>query len=1094
MHMPLRHQTPTNDGNMRAQIDAGDWSATAIGPQAGWPQGLISAIGIMLAAPQPMLIWWGKELIRFHNDACIPLLGLYHPALFGRPVDEDGGDEDGGDEDGSDERPTTDSAAWPDLGATLAAVMTGGTAIRRDRLEMVVTRDGVAEEVCMALSCSPIPDGRGGTAGVFGICSDETGRMLSDRRLAALAALGDGTRAARGATQTAAAIIGVLNDQPRDLAVALLYSLDGDTRTARLTGCAGLAAGTAVTPWEMDAHGAAQPWPLAAPLAGRRGAVIDLAGPELAAGPWPAASATAGVPQSAVILPLTAATDHHGHKVTGFLVVGLSPRLSYDDGYRRFLDLLARQVGLTLAMARLAELQGEAHKYRTLFNSIDEGFCTIEMLFDADGKPVDYVFLETNAAFARQTGLSDAVGRRMRDLASDHEQHWFDIYGRIALTGTPERFEHRADALGFWYNVYAFRIGDNQVAVLFHDISERKRHEAEIDQSRRRFQALVMATARSVYRISPDWQQMSVMETGLPPHVAEPGGTSLDHSWPDRNWLDRFVLPEDRQMVQSAVQAAIDGRTVFELEHRIRLPDGNIGHMVSRAAPLLAPDGTVSEWFGSGTDVTAPRQAAEKLRATEERLRRFGEASRDVLWIRDADSLQWVYLSPAFETIYGLGREQALTGDNYRRWLDLVMAEDRPRTEAMIARVRGGDHVTFDHRVIRPGDGGIRWLRNTDFPIPDATGRIAFIGGISHDTTEARRVQDALQSSSDRLGIAVKVARLGLWDWDLETGQIHWSDEHYLMEGYAVGEVTPSYEAWLRRIHPEDRGETEAALHEAMADGSDFVSEFRTLHPDGSVHWIAGRGRFFYDAEGRPVRMVGAMMDVTGQREWQERQKVLLAELQHRTRNLMGVIRSIADKTARASTDLGDFQHRFRDRLDALARVQGLLSRLSDHDRVAFDELVRAEIAVMGGPASQVTLTGPSEVRLRSSTVQVLAMALHELATNAVKYGALAQPAGRLQISWWLEPMPGNGDPWLHVDWRERGITMPGAAPPGSGQGSGGQGSGGQGRELIERGLPYQLKAKTSFTLGPDGVHCTIAVPVPVPVPVSPPVSAGPAI
>lgn len=108
MHMPLRHQTPTNDGGMRAQIDAGDWSATAIGPQAGWPQGLISAIGIMLAAPQPMLIWWGKELIRFHNDACIPLLGRHHPALSGRPVDENGGDENGGTRTGwmSGPRPT----------------------------------------------------------------------------------------------------------------------------------------------------------------------------------------------------------------------------------------------------------------------------------------------------------------------------------------------------------------------------------------------------------------------------------------------------------------------------------------------------------------------------------------------------------------------------------------------------------------------------------------------------------------------------------------------------------------------------------------------------------------------------------------------------------------------------------------------------------------------------------------------------------------------------------------------------------------------------------------------------------------------------
>jgi signal transduction histidine kinase len=119
-------------------------------------------------------------------------------------------------------------------------------------------------------------------------------------------------------------------------------------------------------------------------------------------------------------------------------------------------------------------------KYRILFDSIDEGFCIIEMLFDERQKPVDYRFLEVNKSFEMQTGLYNAVGKRMREFAPDHEEHWFEIYGNIALTGKSTRFENRAEQLHRWYDVYAFRFGDPQnmqVAILFNDITQRKRAE-----------------------------------------------------------------------------------------------------------------------------------------------------------------------------------------------------------------------------------------------------------------------------------------------------------------------------------------------------------------------------------------------------------------------------------------------------------------------------------------------------------------------------------------------------------------------------------------------------------------------------------------
>jgi len=122
-------------------------------------------------------------------------------------------------------------------------------------------------------------------------------------------------------------------------------------------------------------------------------------------------------------------------------------------------------------------------KYRQLFDTLIEGFCTIEVLFDAQNHPTDYRFLEINPAFERQTGLHDAQGKLMRELAPNHEQHWFDIYGKIALTGEPLRFENEARALGRFYEVCAYRVGGAQsrkVAILFNDITERKNSERKL--------------------------------------------------------------------------------------------------------------------------------------------------------------------------------------------------------------------------------------------------------------------------------------------------------------------------------------------------------------------------------------------------------------------------------------------------------------------------------------------------------------------------------------------------------------------------------------------------------------------------------------
>ncbi len=502
--------------------------------------------------------------------------------------------------------------------------------------------------------------------------------------------------------------------------------------------------------------------------------------------------------------------------------------------------------------------------------------------------------------------------------------------------------------------------------------------------------------------------------------------------WEEEYRAGRRLATADTREVDGA-NAAVFEATGFQACLGVPIDkDGRLVGLlvVHSAAPRewTPPDVALVEETAERTWAAVDRARAEAaLRQSEERLRQFGEASQDVLWIRDADTLQWRYLTPAFETIYGLSRDEALAGDNYRNWQDLIVSEDRERAVAAIARVSSGEHVTFEYRVRRPSDGTIRWLRNTDFPITDEAGKITLVGGVGHDVTRMKTIETEAAASEERVRLLMEGIPQLVWR-SCDQGRWTWSSPQW-REFTGQSLEGSRGMGWLDVVHPDDHPATLQAWEDAKLHGLLDV-EYRVYRAaDGAWIWHHTRSVPVRDGAGRIVEWLGTSTDIHELREMQERQKVLVAELQHRTRNLMGVVRTMADKTARASGDLPDFRERFRDRLDALARVQSLLSRMNDHDRVTFDELIDTELKAMDGNAGRVTLKGPVGVRLRSSTVQTLAMALHELSTNALKYGALGQSSGRLVITWRVE-RPGDDRPWLHIDWHETGCECRRWTPP----------------------------------------------------------------
>ncbi len=264
-------------------------------------------------------------------------------------------------------------------------------------------------------------------------------------------------------------------------------------------------------------------------------------------------------------------------------------------------------------------------------------------------------------------------------------------------------------------------------------------------------------------------------------------------------------------------------------------------------------------------------------------------------------------------------------------------------------------------------------------------------------------------------------------------------------------------------VHPEDRAARRQAIDHAVRAGADLEMEYRTLRPDGQVAWILARGRAAYD-EGRAIRIAGVSLDITERKAGEQRQRLLLDELNHRVKNTLATVQSIAVQTRKFVSDPFAFDEAFLMRLEALARAHDLLTERSWEGASLEDVLRRTLAPYAASDDGRVTLLGP-RIRLSPNAAVSLNMAFHELATNAVKFGALSTSDGRIEVHW-RASREGDGEV-VGIDWREAGgpeVIVPVRR--------------GFGSRLIEHGLARELEGEAQLVFGPKGLHCRMRFPV----------------
>ncbi len=538
------------------------------------------------------------------------------------------------------------------------------------------------------------------------------------------------------------------------------------------------------------------------------------------------------------------------------------------------------------------------------------------------------------------------------------------------------------------------------VSVIFRDIRERTAVALRLRESERRLQITLDTVGVGISESLPDGRYFAVND-----HLCRMLGYTRD----ELLGLSALGLthPDDLELTKSLLRPLVAGELdVIKYEKRYVHKNGTSVWVSVSTTAVRDERHSLLYAVAAIADITERRQAEQALRdrgAQLARVQRLGKIGGFEVDLSDASLPS--RRSIEYMRIHGLPLES--TEETHADWLRRVHPDDRENADRAIRDTlqAGSTFYSGEYRVIRPSDGRVRWVWAVGEIERDAEGCEQRLVGAHVDITERKRTELALAKSRARLRQAADATRLTYLELDFERGRTDLAENFAAILGLAsampsvpVGDLPATAELVLERVNALDRPGVEAAFADLLAGRSIDKLEYRVRGDDNVERWFESVVALEVSPASKPLRGFATILDVSEQKRAEERIRLLMGEVNHRSKNLLAVVQSIARQTARHS-DAETFVTRFSERVNGLAESQNLLVD-SEWQGIQIATLVRAQLGhVKDMIGDRVQLAGPP-VRLSPSAAQGIGMALHELATNASKYGALSVDEGRIRIIW----------------------------------------------------------------------------------------------
>jgi PAS domain S-box-containing protein len=571
------------------------------------------------------------------------------------------------------------------------------------------------------------------------------------------------------------------------------------------------------------------------------------------------------------------------------------------------------------------------------------------------------------------------------------------------------------------------------------DITERKLAELALAERNAQLALAGQAALVGSYTYEPDLERMTVSE-GYAAMYGLPEGTITTTR---SQWLARIHQDDLAQLEALRAQTFAERRREYNVDFRI-VRDGEVRWIESRSIISYSGNGKPRRIVGVNIDVTNRKR-------TEARYRVLYEDNPSMYFTVDPAG---TVLSVNQFGAQALGYNDAeLVGQTV---LKVVHEEDHEaaRQQLALCTRNPSTPVKGEIRKVRR-DGSVLWVRETARAVQAPDGRTLILI-VCEDTTERKRAEALLKESKTRLSDALAAGQVVAFEWDVRTGRSQRSDNAERIMGFAEGS------RFIQQVHPEDRENFRNHMRSLSPDHPFYTLTFRFVRPDGRQAWLEETAKGEFDSAGKLSRISGLTRDITERKELEDHKNTLISELDHRVKNVLATVLTVASRTQETSASMSEFVAALEGRIKSMATTHELLS----HRRwqgIPLAELVRHELAPYI-TTNNARVDGP-DVVLSAEAGQALAMVFHELATNAAKFGALSTESGRVSAHWNLI-RNGHVESCLCMQWEESG--GPTVTPPTRS---------GFGASIVRELIPYELGGVVDLMYLPEGVRCKMQIP-----------------